>query len=145
LSRTGTAKTISVADHVAKPTAGLITKIVLPRPKAVRVAVCRNARASANARSVVSAALSVTVVRNTVKRPIIVLGGVAGHAVRLTGVEDALDGRPLPALDELQALTSRAVRPAADLSGSAAFRKYQAGVVVALALWDAIGRKRGRS
>ena len=145
LSRAGTVKTISVADYVAKPAAGLITKIVLPRPKAVRVAVCRNARASANARSIVSVALSLTVVRNAVKDAVIALGGVAGHVVRLAEVEDALDGRPLPAMDELQALVSRAVRPAADLSGSAAFRKYQAGVVVALALWGALGQKRGRS
>ena len=117
---------------------------ILPQPKAGRVAACRNSRASANARSIVSAAVSVTVVRNTVKHPVIALGGVAGQVVRLTAVEDALDGKPLPPMDELQALVSRAVRPAADLSGSAAFRKYQAGVVVALALQDALGQKRGR-
>lgn len=145
LSRPGSAKTILVADYVAKPTAGLITKIILPRTKAVRVAVCRNARASANARSIVSAALSLTVLRDAVKAPVIALGGVAGHVVRLTAVEDALDGKPLPSMDELQALVSRGVRPVADLSGSAAFRKYQAGVVVALALRDACGQKRGRS
>jgi putative selenate reductase FAD-binding subunit len=145
LSRPGTAKTISVADYVEKPPPGLITKIVLPRPKAVRVAACRNARASANARSIVSAAVSVTVVRNAVKNPIIALGGVAGHVVRLTAVEDALDGKSLPSMDELQALASREVRPVADLSGSVAFRKYQAGVVVAQALRDALGQKRGRS
>ena len=56
-----------------------------------------------------------------------------------------VDGRPLPAMDELQALASRAVRPASDLAGSAAFRRYQAGVVVALALRDALGQKRRRS
>jgi putative selenate reductase FAD-binding subunit len=145
LSLPGIAKTILVADYVVKPAAGLITKIILPRPKAVRVAACRNARASANARSIVSVALSLTVVRNAVKDPIIAVGGVAAHVVRLTTVEDALDGKPLPAMDELQALASRAVRPAADISGSAAFRQYQAGVVVALALRDAVGRKRGRS
>lgn len=145
LSRPGAAKTMLVADYVAKPAAGIITKIVLPRPKAVRVAVCRNARASANAHSIVSAALSLTVLRDTVKDPVIALGGVAGHVVRLTAVEDALEGKPLPSLDELQALVSRGVRPVADLSGSAAFRKYQAGVVVALALRDACGQKRGRS
>jgi putative selenate reductase FAD-binding subunit len=145
LSRPGVAETILVADYVAKPTAGLITKIVLPRPKAVRVAACRNARASANARSIVSAALSFTVVRDVVTRPIIAVGGVAGHVVRLTAVEDALDGKPLPAMDELQALVSRGVRPGADLTGSAAFRKYQVGVVVALALHDAFGQKRGPS
>ena len=145
LSRPGVAKTILVADYAAKPLAGLITKIVMPRPKAARVAACRNARASANARSIVSAAVSATVARGAVKDPIIALGGGAGHVVRLTAVEDALDGRPLPPMDELQALASRAVRPAADLSGSADFRRYQAGVVVALALRDALGQKRGRS
>jgi putative selenate reductase FAD-binding subunit len=145
LSRAGTAKTILVANYVAKPSAGLITKIILPRPKTVRVAACRNARASANARSIVSAALSLTVVRNAVKDAIIAVGGVAGHVVRLTAVEDALEGRPLPPMDELQALVSRGVRPVADLSGSASFRKYQAGVAVALALRDAFGQKRGRS
>jgi putative selenate reductase FAD-binding subunit len=145
LSCPGSAKTILVADYVAKPAAGIITKIILPRAKVVRVAVCRNARASANAHSIVSAALSLTVLRDAVKDPVIALGGVAGHVVRLTAVEDALDGRPLPSMDELQALVSRGVRPVADLSGSAAFRKYQAGVVMALALRDAFGQKRGRS
>ena len=145
VSRTGAAKTMSVADYVAKPVAGLITKIVLPRRGAVRMAACRNARASANARSIVSAAVSLTIVRDTVKNPIVALGGVADHVARLTAVEDALAGKPLPAMDELQALASRAVRPAADLSGSAAFRRYQAGLVVAQALHDARGQKRGRS
>jgi putative selenate reductase FAD-binding subunit len=145
LSRPGSAQTIPVADYAAKPVAGLITKIVLPRPKAARVAACRNARASANAHSIVSAALSLAVVRNAVKDPVIALGGLSGHAVRLTAVEDALDGKPLPTTDELQALVSRGVRAVADLSGSAAFRKYQAGVVVALALQDAFGQKRRRS
>jgi putative selenate reductase FAD-binding subunit len=145
LSRPGSAKTMLVADYVAKPAAGLITKIVLPRPKAVRVAACRNARASANARSIVSAAVSAAVVGDALRDPIIALGGVAGHVVRLTAVEEALDGRALPPMDELQALASRAVRPAAGLVGSAAFRRYQAGVVVALALRDAFGQKRGRS
>jgi putative selenate reductase FAD-binding subunit len=145
VSRGGAAKPIAVVDYVAKPTVGLITKVVLPRRKAARAAACRNARASANARSIVSAAVSLTVVRDVVKDPIVALGGAADHVVRLTAVEDALDGKPLPTMDELQALASRAARPAADLSGSAAFRRYLAGVVVAQALWDALGRKRGRS
>ena len=144
LSRTGGAMTMRVAEYVAKPVSGLITRLLVPAPKAGRVAACRNHRASANARSTVSAAVSATLVRGTVKAPIIALGGVAGHAVRLTVVEEALDGKPLPATDELQALVSRSVRPAADLTGSAAFRRYEAGVAVALALRDALRQKRSR-
>jgi putative selenate reductase FAD-binding subunit len=144
LSRPGASRTIAVADYVAVRPPGLITKIVVPRPGASRVAACRNVRASANARSVFSAAVSMTVVRGVVKNPIIALSGLGGHVVRLTAVEGVLDGKPLPAMDEIQALVSRSVRPAAALSGSAAFRKYQAGVVVALALRDARGQKGGR-
>ena len=145
VSRPGAAKTILVEDYVKKPAAGLLTKIIVPRPKAGRVAVCRTARASANARSVVSVALCLTIARAIVKDPVIALSGVAGHVVRLTSVEEALDGKSLPATDELQALVSRSVRPAADLTGSAAFRRYQAGTLVALALQDALQQKRGRS
>jgi putative selenate reductase FAD-binding subunit len=145
LSRPGAAQGMRVAEYVAKPAAGLITRIVVPAARPGRVAACRNLRASANALSTVSAAVSATLARDAVKRPIVALGGVAEHVERLTAVEEALDGRPAPSLDEVQALVSRAVRPAADLSGSAAFRRYQAGVAVALALRDALGQKRGRS
>ena len=145
LSGTGRARTIPVSDYVRKPVAGLVTKILLPRSGSGRVAACRNSRASANARSTVSAAVSLTAAKDAVKRPIIALSGIAGHVTRLTAVEDALDGKPLPALNELQALVAGSVRPAADLSGGAEFRRYQAGVVVALALRDAWAGKRGRS
>jgi putative selenate reductase FAD-binding subunit len=145
LSLPGASKAILVEDYVRRPVAGLITRIVVAQPKAGRLAACRNARASANARSIVSAAVSLTVARKAVMDPIIALGGLGGHVVRLTTVEEALSGKPLPALDELQALVGRAVRPAADPAGSAAFRRHQAGVTVALALHDALGRKRSRS
>lgn len=145
LSRPGASRSIRVADYIATPTPGLITKIVVPRPGTSRVAACRNVRASANARSIFSAAVSMTLAGDVVRDPIIALGGAAGHVVRLAAVEDALDGKPLPATDEVQALVSRSVRLAAGLSGSAAFRTYQAGVVVALALEDARRQRRGRA
>ena len=144
LSRPGASRTIGVTDYVGTRCPGLITKIVVTRPGAHRVAACRNVRASANARSIFSAAVSMTIVRDVVKDPIIALGGLGGHVVRLAAVEDVLEGKPLPATDEIQALVGRSVRPAAALSGSAAFRKYQAGVVVALVLRDARGQKGGR-
>jgi len=145
LSASGRARTLHVAEYVAKPPAGLITRLIVPEVKPGRVAACRNSRASANGLSIVSAAVSATVARGVVRKPIVALGGIAGHVVRLAAVEEALEGKALPALDELQALVSRSVRPAADLSGSAEFRRYQAGVTVALALRDAAAPKRGRS
>jgi putative selenate reductase FAD-binding subunit len=144
LSRPGGAKTLSVGDYVAKPPAGLITSIVVPALKAGRVTACRNFRGSANARSIVSAAVSATAVRGALRGPILALAGVGRTVVRLTAVERALHGRPLPALDEVQALVGRSVRPPASLAGSAAFLRHEAGVVVALALRDALRRKGAR-
>jgi len=145
LSRAGATRTLRVAEYVAKPVAGLITKLVLPKSKAGRIAACRNLRGSANGRSIVSAAVSATLVRGVVKDPIIAVGGLARSVVRVGAVERALHGRPLPALDELQALVSRAVRPAATPLASAAFRRREAGAVVALAFRDAFGKKGARS
>ena len=87
LAGRGAAKKVRVADYVAKPTAGLITRIVVPRPRAGRVAACRNVRASAIARSIVTAAVSMTLVRDVVEDPIVALGGVMRHVVRLMAVE----------------------------------------------------------
>jgi len=144
LARPGGTRTLRVAEYVAKPVPGLITRVVLPKPKPGRVAACRNFRASANARSIVSAAVSATLARGVLEAPVVALGGVARSVVRLTAVEKRLDGRPLPALDELQALVSRAVRPPASPLVSAAYRRYEAGAAVALAFRDALGKKGAR-
>ncbi len=145
LARPGGAATIAVADYVARRPPGLITRIVVARPAAGRLTACRNARASANARSIVSAAVSLALSRQVVRQPVVALGGVAEHVQRLTAVEAALEGKPLPSSDEIQALVGRSVRAREALSGSAAFRTYQAGAVVALALRDAARGREARA
>ena len=73
--------------------------------------------------------------------PIVALGGVARSVLRLPSVEKALVRRPLPSLDEIQELASRAVRPRDCLEGSAAFLRYEAGAVLALTIRDALAGK----
>lgn len=141
LAGPGRARRMCLEEYLGTKPAGLVTKVLVPKPKAGRVAACRAFRVSGNARSMVSAALAVSVERGVLKRPVIALGGVARTAVRLVRVEQALAGEPLPPLDELQALVSRAVRVGDSLDGSAAFRRYEAGAVVALTFRDALGRK----
>ena len=63
-----------------------------------------------------------------------------------SAVEQALAGRPLPSLDELQALVgARGAACATRSRGSAAFRRYEAGAVVALAFRDALAGKGARA
>ena len=144
LAGPGGARTVRVADHAAKPVPGLITRVLVPKPPAGRVAACRAIRASGNGRSIASAAVSATLSRGLLRSPIVAVGGLARSALRLASVERALAGRPLPPLDELHALASRAVRPGDSLEGSAAFRRHEAGAAVALAFRDALARKGAR-
>jgi putative selenate reductase FAD-binding subunit len=141
LAGTGRPRRMCLEEYLGTTPTGLITKVLVPKPKAGRVAACRAFRVSGNARSLVSAAVSVTPERGVLKRPIVALGGVGRTAVRLVRFEQALAGRPLPSLDELQAMASRTVRVGDSFEGSAAFRRYEAGVVVALALRDALAGK----
>jgi CO/xanthine dehydrogenase FAD-binding subunit len=109
------------------------------------VAAVRNIRGSANAYSMVSVAVAATVTRGILRDAVIAIGGVAAHVVRASAAEEALEGRPLPEADALQALVSRPLKPAPSLNGSATLRRYEAGALVALALRDAIAAKGARS
>jgi putative selenate reductase FAD-binding subunit len=144
LAGPGRARRMCLEEYLGTNPTGLITRVLVPKPKPGRVAACRAFRVSGNARSLVSAAVAVTLERGVVKRPIVALGGVARTAVRLVRVEKALAGRPLPPLDDLQALAARAVRPGDSLEGSAAFRRYEAGTIVALTFRDALAGKGAR-
>lgn len=142
----GATKLLPIADFIVKPTPGLITGVVVPRPAPRRVFAYRNFRVSANAHSMVTAAVSLSISPKGVMDPIIAVGGVSPHVVRLSAVEQALDGRPLPPGDDVQALVSRSVRtPRAGRSAptrNADLIKHEAGAVVALALEEA-SRKMG--
>ncbi len=138
----GAARALPLAKYVAKPVPGLVTRIELPKPPAGRVAACRNLRESANARSIVSVAVSATLARGIVRDPIVAVAGVARTAIRVTAAERAIHGKPLPEPDALQALVSAAVKPVAMDSASVAMRRFSAGSLVALAF--AAATKGGR-
>jgi CO/xanthine dehydrogenase FAD-binding subunit len=125
-------------------TTRLITRIVVPRLDRRRLAACGNVRGSANARSLLSAAVSLTPTDEGIQDPIIALAGVGRHVARLTLAEKALNGKPLPPIDRLAAMISRCVRPTATPFASAPYIKHQAGVAVALAFQKALRPDGGR-
>jgi putative selenate reductase FAD-binding subunit len=144
LARPGGPRRMCLEEYVGTRAPGLVTKILLPKPKAGRVTACRAFRVSGNARSLVSVAVSATLSRGVLRAPVVALSGVARTVVRLEAVEKALAGRPLPPLDEVQALTARAVRVRDSVLGTAAFRRHEAGAAVALAFRDALAGKGAR-
>ncbi len=141
---TGAAKRVPVAAWVARPVPGLVTRIELPRPAAGRIAACRNLRESSGARSIVSVAVSATLARGVVRDPVLAIAGIARAVVRVPAAEAALDGRPLPDADTIEAIVRAAVRPSPSPIASAALRRHEAGSLVAIALHAAAAAKGGR-
>ncbi len=127
-----------LGSAVASVRNGLVAAVVIPRTGRGRPAACGNLRGSANARSLLSAAASLARPGSGIQDPVLALSGATGRVVRLTAVEEALNGRPLPPVDQLEAMISRSVKPAATPLAGAPYLKHQAGVLVARVLRAAV-------
>ncbi len=67
----------------------------------------------------------------------IALGGMGASARRFPEIEAVLEGKPLPARDELESLVAPFFDPKSDARGSAEFKRYRAACLVAEALLSA--------
>jgi len=90
--------------------------------------------------SLVATSASLSLDDGRVRNPILAVGGVAAHVVRLHEVEKQLDGHPLPAPEGVEELIAQAVHPIADLRGSAAYKRHIAAVLGERALRAAVRR-----
>lgn len=90
--------------------------------------------------SIVAVAASLNLDGECLRQPVLAVGGVAAHVVRLHDVERALDGSPLPTRENLESLVSQAVHPIDDHRGSAAYKRHIASVLAGRALADAVRR-----
>ena len=102
-----------------------------------RVAALRGFSRTSNDISLLNVAVSLGRTAGSVLAPLLAVGGVAPHVVRLHAVERAIEGEPLPDADELQRLVASQVRPISDLRGSAGFKRHLAATLAADALQQA--------
>ncbi len=133
---------VAILDYLGDPGA-LVTAMRFPLGSFERSwALARQGRSGSAPPAITAAA---TVVRDgtLVRSPILALGGVADTVVRLPDVEAALDGRPLPAPDPLEALISRDLQPTGDILGSGDYKRHLAGVLGARVLRDALFGRGG--
>ncbi|HOY67849.1 MAG TPA: FAD binding domain-containing protein [Candidatus Ozemobacteraceae bacterium] len=84
--------------------------------------------------SIVTAAASLTLDGDKLRQPLLAIGGVAPHVVRLHEVEKSLDGKPLPSPEQIESLIAAAVHPIDDVRGSAAYKRQIAAVLGARVL-----------
>ncbi len=128
---------VAVAEYVATKPAGLIVAIEVPTPSAGRGVGLANFTRTANDLSVITVGASLERTSAGVQAPILAVGGVAATAVRLSAVEQALAGAPLPSRAVLTSMIAAAVQPIDDLRGGAAFKRKLAGELAADALVEA--------
>ena len=88
--------------------------------------------------SLIATSASLSLEDGCVLEPILAVGGVAAHVVRLHKVEEKLAGHPLPALERLEELIAQAVQPIDDQRGSATYKRHLAAVLGARALRAAV-------
>jgi probable selenate reductase FAD-binding subunit len=123
---------------------GIVLSVEVPDPPGeLRVALENHSR-TANDLSLIAAAVSLRIKAGRVRDAIVAVGGVARSVVRLRPVEAALQGKPLPSRDEVEALVAAHVDPITDIRGSAAFKRQLAATLVERALrsaWTQEGRR----
>jgi carbon-monoxide dehydrogenase medium subunit len=94
--------------------------------------------------SIVSVGVSVSGSPAKLERPIIAVNGCSSRAIRLSALENRLEGNPLPPREEIDALVKPLVDPVGDLRGSAAFKRHLAAVLVSDSIHEAIRKGAGR-
>lgn len=111
---------LALEDYLADPQDRLITEVLLHDP--FRPCATRNISRSQAGLSVVTAAVAL----NDDSRPLMALSGISQRPVRLRDIESLhLEGKAL------EDAVSAAINPRDDLRGSAVYKRYIAGVVVA--------------
>ncbi len=129
---------VAVEDWLAERD-GLITTVAIPRP--VRPVAFRAFARSNSERSFLVVAVSLDVADGRIVRPIVAVGGVAATTVRLTGLEESLEGGVLPSEADIEAKVASLVDPPADYRASSEVKRQILGVLVARAVHAASGGK----
>jgi putative selenate reductase FAD-binding subunit len=122
----------------------LITEIIIPVQNHRTTEINRFTRTS-NDLSIINTAVSFEKSGKGLKETVIALGGVDKHVVRLTQTEEMLDSSSgLPEKKAIENEVIKSIKPIDDLRGSAGFKSYLAGVMVADCIYSAY-EKEGKS
>ena len=127
---------ISILDYISKEKNDLIIKIKISKENLKRKFALRNYVRSSADISIITAAVSF-IKNEVIEKPIIAVGGVDKHIIRLTGLEKIINGKKLPDKNEIENLVKSFINPDSDLRGSAEFKKHIAAVFVADCLHNA--------
>ena len=123
---------MSLSDYIKSPVSDLITTVVFDIPADnFRIKSRRHSR-SANDLAIINIAISCSIQDQKFYSPVIAVGGVAKHVVRLLEVEKKLDGMGVGDLDykQLEKWVTEDIQPIDDIRGTGDFKKYLCKVMV---------------
>lgn len=140
ISSSGGESYTDIYEYINKSRDDLITNIIIPDQKH-RITGVRRFSRTANDISILSTAVSFEKDRGAIKNPCIAIGGVSRHVVRLFKLEEILDGNSLPGKPEIETLVRKHINPTDDIRGSAGFKNYLAGIMIADCIHSSFNRE----
>jgi putative selenate reductase FAD-binding subunit len=128
---------VPVYDYVSQEMTRLIESITITSKNLTKKYGIRKFSHTANDISIITAAATFHIQHEKLFNVRVAVGGVSKHVVRLTELENKLEGNKLPAAAEIEDTVKNIVTPIKDIRGGVQFKKYLAGVLVSDCIYNA--------
>jgi putative selenate reductase FAD-binding subunit len=139
----GSATPVPVYEYVTQEMTRLIEGIMISSENLAKKYDLRKFSRAANDISIITAAVTFNVQNEKLFNVRLAVGGVDKHVVRLTALENKLEGNTLLAPIEIEDTVKQIVAPVEDIRGGIQFKKYMAGVLISDCIHNA-HRRGGR-
>ena len=128
---------VSVYEYITQEMSRLIESITISSDNLNKQYDLRKFSHTANDISIITAAVTFNKQHEKLSNIIIAVGGVSKHVVRLTELENKLEGNKLPARPEIENTVKKTVSPLKDIRGGVPYKKYLAGVLICDCIYNA--------
>jgi putative selenate reductase FAD-binding subunit len=126
----GSATPVPVYEYVTREMTRPIECILISTENLTKKYDLRKFSRAANDISIITAAVTFNIQNKKLSSVRVAVGGVDKHVVRLTELENKLEGNTLPARAEIEETVKNIVAPVKDIRGGFQFKKYIAGVLI---------------
>ncbi len=126
----GSATPVPVYEYVTQEMTGLIEGIMISSDNLTKKYGIRKFSHTANDISIITAAVTFNIQNEIISNVRVAAGGVSKHVVRLTELENKLEGNKLLAHTEIEDTVKNVVAPVKDIRGGVQFKNYMAGVLI---------------
>jgi len=126
----GSVTPVPVYEYVTQEMTRLIEGIMISSENLTKTYGIRKFSRTANDISIITAAVTFNIQNEILSNVRVAGGGVSKHVVRLTELENKLEGNKLPARKEIEETVKNIVAPVKDIRGGVQFKKYLAGILI---------------